>query len=193
MSASTNQTLPLAKVLWPAGEANAARSVVLVVIGSILLTVSAKTQVPFWPVPMTMQTFVVLILGAAYGWRLAGVTVAVYLAQGAAGLPVFAGGGGLAYLAGPTGGYLAGFLAGAMVVGWLAERGYDRRVATALLAFLAAEGVMFGLGLAWLSGLIGAEKAVMAGLYPFVPGEALKVGLAVALMPLVWRKVGRSG
>jgi biotin transport system substrate-specific component len=76
-----------------------------------------------------------------------------------------------------------------MVVGWLAERGFDRQVATALVAFVIGEIVMFGLGLAWLSTIVGA-KAIELGLLPFLPGEALKVGLAVALMPLVWRKVG---
>jgi biotin transport system substrate-specific component len=100
---------------------------VLAVIGSILLTISAKIQVPFWPVPMTMQTLVVLVLGVAYGWRLAGATVLLYLAQGALSLPVFAGGGGLAYMSGPTGGYLVGFLLAAVAVGWLAERGWLAR------------------------------------------------------------------
>ena len=86
----------LAEALWsPEAGSNTVRAVVLAVIGSILLTISAKIQVPFWPVPMTMQTFVVLVLGVAYGWRLAGATVLLYLAQGALGLPVFAGGGGL--------------------------------------------------------------------------------------------------
>ena len=101
----------LVDVLWSPGTgSNPARAIVLALIGSILLIISAKIQVPFWPVPMTMQTFVVLVLGIAYGWRLAGATVLLYLAQGAVGLPVFAAGGGLTYLAGPTGGYLIGFL-----------------------------------------------------------------------------------
>jgi biotin transport system substrate-specific component len=114
----------LADALWsPAAGSTTVRAIVLAVIGSILLTISAKIQVPFWPVPMTIQTFVVLVLGVAYGWRLAGATVLLYLAQGALGLPVFAAGGGLAYMAGPTGGYLVGFLLAALVVGWLAERG----------------------------------------------------------------------
>ena len=104
------------------------RGIVLAVIGSILLTISAKIQVPFWPVPMTMQTFVVLVLGVAYGWRLAGATVLLYLAQGALSLPVFAAGGGLAYMSGPTGGYLVGFLLAAVAVGWLAERSWARSV-----------------------------------------------------------------
>ena len=112
----------LISTLWPAGEKTGAlRLVLLAVVGSILLTISAKVQVPFWPVPMTMQTFVVLAIGMAYGPALGMATVALYLAQGAFGLPVFAGtpekGIGLAYMAGPTGGYLAGFVAAALLTG----------------------------------------------------------------------------
>jgi biotin transport system substrate-specific component len=103
------------------------QQVLLAIAGSLLLWVSAKVQVPFWPVPMTMQTFVVLGLGAAFGWRLGMATVALYLLEGAMGLPVFAGtpekGIGLAYMAGPTGGYLAGFVVAAGITGWLAEKG----------------------------------------------------------------------
>ena len=122
-----------------------ARSVAAVVLGSLLLTLSAQLQVPFFPVPMTLQVLVVLLVGVAAGPRLAGVTLAVYLAQGAAGLPVFAGtpekGLGLAYMAGPTGGYLLGFLVAAVLVGWMAERGWDRgplRLAVTGLAGIAA-------------------------------------------------------
>src|SRR5690606_16484525 len=119
----------LAESLWPAQAAPAwLRNMLLAVGGSLLLTLSAKINVPFYPVPMTMQTFAVLLIGAAFGWRLGTATVLLYLAQGAAGLPVFAGtpekGIGLLYLMGPTGGYLVGFAVAAAVVGWLAERGW---------------------------------------------------------------------
>lgn len=188
MTDGTRQTT-IAQTLWPVSgtQQQIARAVALVLLGSLLMTLSARVQVPFWPVPMTMQTFAALVIGAAYGSRLAGISIATYLAQGALGLPVFAGGAGLAYLAGPTGGYLIGFLAAAIVVGWFAERGYDRRVATAALMFLVGDAVIFALGLAWLSTLIGIDKAIGAGLVPFLPGEALKIALAIALMPLVWR------
>ena len=113
---------PLANVLINQ-ENTLARNVALAVAGSIALWVSAKVQIPFLPVPMTLQTLVVLIIGMAYGWRLGAATVALYLAQGAVGLPVFAGtpekGIGLAYMIGPTGGYLVGFLLAAMAVGCL--------------------------------------------------------------------------
>ena len=183
----------LADALWsPAAGSPAVRAIVLAVIGSILLTLSAKIQVPFWPVPMTMQTFVVLVLGVAYGWRLAGATVLLYLAQGALGLPVFAAGGGPAYMAGPTGGYLVGFLLAAVAVGWLAERGWARSAASTLAALLIGTAIIFACGIAWLSTLIGLPKAINAGLVPFLLSEAVKIALATALVPFAWRLLQRS-
>lgn len=183
----------LADVLWsPAAGSTAVRAIVLAVIGSLLLTISAKIQVPFWPVPMTMQTFVVLVLGVAYGWRLAGATVLLYLAEGALGLPVFAGGGGLAYMAGPTGGYLAGFLLAAIAVGWLAERGWARSAASTLAAMLIGTAIIFACGVAWLATLLGLPQAISAGLVPFLLSEAVKIALATALVPSAWRLLRRS-
>jgi biotin transport system substrate-specific component len=183
----------LADALWsPAAGSNTVRGIVLAVIGSILLTISAKIQVPFWPVPMTMQTLVVLVLGVAYGWRLAGATVLLYLAQGALSLPVFAGGGGLAYMSGPTGGYLVGFLLAAVAVGWLAERGWARSVASTLVAMLIGTVIVFACGIAWLGTLIGLPQAINAGLIPFLLSEAVKVALGTALVPFAWRLLQRS-
>jgi biotin transport system substrate-specific component len=183
----------LADAVWsPMAGSLAVRATALALIGTALLTVSAKIQVPFWPVPMTMQTFVVLVLGMAYGWRLAGATVLLYLAQGAIGLPVFAGGGGIAYMAGPTGGYLAGFLLAAVAVGWLAEHGWDRSVPRTLAAMLIGTGIIFACGLAWLSTLIGLPQAISAGLVPFLLGEAVKVALATAILPFAWRLLQRA-
>ncbi len=177
----------LATRLWPqAGESFLAKTV-LVLAGSLLLIASAKVQVPFWPVPMTMQTFVVLGIGAAYGARLAGLTVLTYLAQGAIGLPVFAAGGGLAMLAGPTAGYLLGFLVAAVLVGALADRGWCRTRGSTALAFLAGTAVMFTMGVGWLAVLFGFETAITAGLLPFVTSEAVKIALAVAVFPLAWK------
>jgi biotin transport system substrate-specific component len=183
----------LAEALWsPAAGSPALRAIALAVIGSILLTLSAKIQVPFWPVPMTMQTFVVLVLGVAYGWRLAGATVLLYLAQGALGLPVFAGGGGPAYMAGPTGGYLVGFLLAAVAVGWLAERGWARSWTSTLAAMLIGTAIIFACGIGWLSTLIGLPKAIDVGLKPFLLSEAVKIALATALVPFTWRLLQRS-
>jgi biotin transport system substrate-specific component len=121
--------MTLVETTWPTATP-AARNAFLAVAGTILLAISAKVHIPFWPVPLTMQTFVVLVLGMAFGWKLGAATMLLYLAQGAIGLPVFSGtperGIGLAYMAGPTGGYLAGFVVGAALCGWLAGKGWDR-------------------------------------------------------------------
>ena len=163
--------------------------------GICLLTVSAKTQVPAWPVPMTMQTYVVLVIGMACGTRLAVATVLAYLALGGLGLPVFAGtpekGTGLAYMAGPTGGYLLGFVAAAWLCGVLAARGWDRGLARSLAAMTLAHVVILGFGVAWLAALIGWERAVTLGLTPFIAATILKTLLAGWTLPLACRLVGR--
>jgi biotin transport system substrate-specific component len=166
------------------------RDIVLALVGSLLLTLSAKVQVPMWPVPMTMQTYAVTVIGMAFGWRLAGATVGLYLLQGAVGLPVFASGAGLAYMAGPTGGYLAGFLLAAILCGWLAERGWDRTVAGTLAAMTAGTALILTLGWAYLSTLVGAEAALANGVMPFIAGSVVKVALGAATMPLAWRLLG---
>ena len=142
MNAVTQLNPPLLDAIWrPKGGTSLLRNILLALLGTVLLTASAKIQVPFYPVPMSMQTFVVLALGMAYGWRLGGATMLLYLAEGAAGLPVFAGtpekGIGLAYIMGPTGGYLVGFVFAAVLVGWLAERGRDRNPVTTAIAVVA--------------------------------------------------------
>lgn len=189
---------PLMSVLWPAGNDRAAavaRNLVLAVLGTLLLWASAKVQVPFWPVPMTMQTYVVLVLAAAYGWRLAGATVLLYLAEGAVGLPVFAGtpdrGLGLAYMAGPTAGYLAGFVVAAVTIGWLAQRGWDRSPVRMIAAMTLGHAIILALGWAWLARLIGPEAAYGAGVAPFWAATLLKTALAGATLPVAWRLMRR--
>ncbi|WP_374651906.1 biotin transporter BioY [Dongia sp.] len=183
--------MTLAESLWTGLAVGRLHKIVVVLTATLVLAISAKIQVPFWPVPMTMQTFVVLMIGAAFGARLAAVTLLTYLAEGALGLPVFATGTGLAYMAGPTAGYLAGFLVAATLVGWFADRGHGRSVVTTLVAFLAGEAVILMFGTGWLSLLIGFEKALDAGLLPFLPGEGVKVALACALLPVLWRLARR--
>ncbi len=180
-----------------AGETSLLQKAAVVFAGSLLLWASAKVQIPFYPVPLTMQTFAVLAIGAALGWRLGLATVLLYLAEGAAGLPVFAGtpekGIGLAYMMGPTGGYLLGYLPAAALCGWLAERGWDRSVALTALAMLAGTVMIYLPGLLWLGVVVGWDKPVLAwGLTPFLLGDLLKLGLASAALPLVWRLVGRN-
>ena len=189
----------LAGAIWPAGKANALlRSMVLAVAGTALLTLAAKIQVPFYPVPMTLQTFVVLALGMAYGWRLGAATLLLYLAEGALGLPVFAGtpekGIGLAYMLGGTGGYLIGFVLAAAICGWLAERGWDRNVAWTALAMLIGNAIIYVPGLLWLGGLFGWDKPILEwGLTPFLLGDLTKLALAAAVLPLAWKWLGRPG
>jgi biotin transport system substrate-specific component len=194
MNVAQPARLTLAGALWPAtGIAPALRWAVLMVFGTAILWLSAKVHVPFWPVPMTMQTFAVLVIGAAYGWRLGSATMLLYLAEGAVGLPVFSGtperGIGLAYMAGPTGGYLLGFVAAAAVVGWLAERGWDRGLLRGFAAMTLGHAVIFLFGVTWLSTLMGFDGAWAAGVAPFYLATLLKTALATAFMPLAWRSV----
>jgi biotin transport system substrate-specific component len=188
---------PLIDRLWPAAERPLVRQAVLAVLGSLLLWASAKVQVPMWPVPMTMQSFVVLVLGMAYGSRLAAATVGLYLLEGALGLPVFAGtperGIGIAYMMGPTGGFLFGFLLVATLMGWLAERGWDRTLVGTVAALAIGTVLLFVPGVAWLAALIGWSKAVAAGLTPFLAGSVVKLALAAALLPLAQRALAARG
>ncbi len=156
------------------------RDAALVMVGSLLLAISAKVQVPFWPVPMTMQTCIVLMIGAHAGFRIAGTTVLAYLAEGAMGFPVFSSGAGLAFMVGPTGGYLLGFLASALLVSGAFAKGFGRNLPMALVVLLLGDTVIIGLGFAWLATLIGPEKALAVGVVPFIPAEALKIALAAA-------------
>lgn len=185
----------LAARLWPESRTRILPAAAIALAGSLLLTLSAKLQVPFWPVPMTMQTYVVLCLGAALGWRLGTATVLLYLAEGAVGLPVFAGtpekGLGLAYMMGPTGGYLVGFIAGAALTGWLAERGWDRSIPRMLVAMTIGHVVILAFGWAWLAQLIGPEKAWLAGVVPFYAATVFKTLLAALTLPAAWMVLRR--
>ncbi len=193
----------LATTVWPLALKDGpgqrlARAALLALAGSALIWLSAKIQVPFYPVPMTMQTLVVLGLGMAYGWRLGGATVSLYLALGALGLPVFAGtpekGIGLVYMLGGTGGYLLGFVLAASACGWLAERGWDRNVLGTALAMLVGNALIYIPGLLWLGGLYGWDKPILEwGLLPFVLGDLTKLALAAAVLPIAWKLVGRRG
>ncbi len=182
----------LADALWPrTTEKSWPRSIILAIAGSLILTLSAKIQIPFWPVPMTMQTFAVLVIAMVYGPRLGVATVLLYLAEGAVGLPVFAGtpdkGIGLAYMTGPTGGYLVGFVAASAFLGYLNTRGWDRSFFATIVAMTMGTAIIFLLGYTWLATLIGAEKAWIFGVQPFLLGAVLKIGLAAAVLPTLWR------
>lgn len=196
MNSTSTMILTLADRFWPRTN-RALRNALLALAGTIALWISAKLQVPFYPVPMTMQTFVVLVIGMAFGWRLGVGTVILYLAEGLAGLPVFAGtperGLGLAYMLGPTGGYLVGFVAAAALTGWLAQRGWDRGVATTLLATALGTFVIYAFGVAWLGIVIGWDKPLLeVGVLPFLPADLFKMVLAAAVLPLAWRVLNKG-
>lgn len=152
-----------------------------VVIGSLLMALSARLSAPMWPVPVTMQTLTLCLIGAYAGWRAAGLTLFAYLLQGFIGLPVFANGGGPAYFAGPTGGYLLSYPFAAALVGWCAEKGMLQNWMKAAGVFLSAHALIFAGGVAWLAALTGVEAAIAGGFAPFIPGMILKVAFAVAL------------
>jgi biotin transport system substrate-specific component len=179
--------------MWPARGLPALRWALLMAIGSLFLAICAQLQVPLQPVPITMQTFGVLLLGMAYGSRLGAATVALYLAEGAFGLPVFAEfKGGLPVLMGPTGGYLFGFVIAAWLVGALAERGWDRSIHRTALAMLFGNIVLYIPGLIWLAGFVGgAKEAIQFGLAPFWIGDILKLALAAVLLPSAWKLIRR--
>ena len=172
----------------------------LVALGVAALILAAKVRVPMWPVPITMQTFAVLTIGAAYGMRLGFGTVLAYLVIGALGFNVFTSSSaenyGLAYMVGPTGGYLVGFAVAAGVMGWLASRGWDRGVFRMAGALLIGNAIIYGFGLPWMAHLFLAEKGaawvMQWGMTNFLLGDALKLCLAALLVPAVWRFVGNA-
>jgi len=191
MSELTLKSNTLAQTAW-ATDRTLIRSITLAVLGSIALWISAKISIPFWPVPLTMQTLVVLMIGMAFGSRLGVATVFLYLAEGAVGLPVFSGtpekGIGVAYMMGTTGGYLLGFVLAVGTVGYFAERGWDRNPRTTAAAMLIGNIVIYIPGLLWLGSVVGWDKPVFAwGLTPFLAGDALKLVLAAVLMPGLWK------
>lgn len=174
-------------------DALAARGLVqrlaIVLIGSWVIALSARINVPMYPVPMSMQTFAVLLIAATSGRNLAGQTLLAYLAQGAAGLPVFASGAGVAYFAGPTGGYLIGFLAAALLVGALADRGWNRSWIALTASVLLGHAVIFTFGVAWLSTIMGdLVAAIGAGFTPFIAGMIVKTALVTACVTAARRK-----
>lgn len=165
----------------------------LIVAGSLLVAVAAQIEVPMWPVPVTVQTLAVLLVGGLLGSRLGVLSLLTYLFAGAIGLPVFAGGGGsLAYFAGPTTGYLIGFVFAAFVVGWFCERGWDRKVPTAVFVMLLGTAVIYLCGLPWLAQFTGLEKVLQLGFFPFIPGDILKAIIVAVALPIGWKLLARK-
>ena len=180
MSAYAQSRPTIVEMLWPVSGRDTAlwRALAVIVLGNLLMIASAKVQIPMYPVPMTMQTFAATIIGLTAGWRLGGAAMLAYLAEGAFGLPVFASGAGLAYLAGRTGGYLLGFLAAAVIAGLAVQ--YLGLVGV-VLGTIASTLVIFGFGVTWLATLIGWDAAIASGFMPFILGAVLKIGLAIGV------------
>ena len=165
------------------------KKLVLLFAGVAVLAISAHIKVPFYPVPITMQTLVVMLIGFTYGIRLGSSTVLVYLALGAIGAPVFAGGAGLTYMSGPTGGYLFGFLVAVYLIGYFTEQGYGRTFISTLFLALLGTIVFYLFGVAWLTTILGFEKAIKFGLLPFLYGDILKLFLLAFSIPATWKLV----
>ncbi len=194
---STLTARPVLADLFGASEGTQLRikQLVLVLAGVAAITIAAKIRIPMWPVPMTMGTFAILTIGAAYGPRLGLTTILAYLAVGALGFNVFAGSSaennGLAYMMGGTGGYLVGYALAALALGAFARAGWDRSFGKMAAALLAGNAIIYVPGLIWLGVLYGWDKPILEwGLTPFLLGDALKLALAAMLIPAVWKMVG---
>ncbi len=183
----TMNTSLLSDRLWP--STGLARNAALALAGSLLVAAAAQVNVPMLPVPMTLQTLAVLVIGAAYGARLGAATLALYALEGAIGLPVFAGFKSGVMLA--SFGYVLGFIAAAYVVGRLAEAGWDRSAPRMFAAMLTGAAVIYVPGLLWLSAWIGADSAIQLGLMPFIPGDIVKAAVAALGFPAAWALIGR--
>ena len=160
----------------------------LVVLSSAFVALMAQIQIPLWPVPLTLQTLGVLFSGAVLGSRRGTLSMLLYVAEGLVGLPVFAGGAsGVTQLLSPTGGYLVGFVVAGGVVGWLAERGWDRRLIWTALAMIIGNLVIYALGVTWLAIYLGdLQRALVSGALIFVPGDLIKIAVAALALPGGW-------
>lgn len=188
------KTQTLSDAIFPA--TTLFRDVVLITAFSLITALAAQVAIPlpFTPVPITGQTFAVLLGGALLGAKRGALSMLLYLSEGAIGLPVFAGGSsGFAKLAGPTGGYLIGFVVAAFLVGALAERGWDRRFWSAVAAMLIGEGAIYLFGLSWLARFVPSGKVFTLGMLPFLPGDLIKILLAATALPSAWAILRRLG
>ena len=168
------------------------RDVILILSFSIVTAVCAKLKVEVGAVPITMQTFAVLLAGALLGSKRGALSQLTYLLMGLTGVPWFARGGGISYILSPTFGYLLGFVLAALSVGWLCERGFDRQVKTAILAMFVGNVLLYIPGLLWLAKFVGLGKVLSVGLYPFLFGDLLKILLAGLALPIGWKFIKRS-
>jgi biotin transporter BioY len=163
------------------------KDILLVLSFTLLTAISAKLKIEIGTVPITGQTFAVLLSGALLGSRRGALSQIFYLLGGLAGIPWFARGGGIAYLMSPTFGYIIGFVLAAFVIGFLCERGFDRKIGTTILAMLVGNVLIYFPGLLWLARFVGFEKVLLIGFYPFIVGDIIKLFLASLILPLSWK------
>ena len=193
MASRALSTTLIQRILPARRERSALQATLQVVVGVAFLAALAQVRLQLGPVPFTGQTLGVLLLGTAYGLGLGTLTTVAYVALGTLGLPLFTGWqGGLAHLMGPTGGYLIGFVLASALLGWLAEWGWDRSYRRTIAAMLLAELVIYLPGLLWLQIVLGTTltQTLALGLVPFLIGDAIKMLLAVGLLPSAWRALG---
>ena len=189
----------LSEVILPrdSRQAKLVKQIALVLVGVMLLVLSAKIKIPMIPVPMTMGTFAVLSIGAVYGPRLGLVTIIGYMIVGALGFDVFASSSseqfGVSYMMGSTGGYLVGYVLAILVLGWIARQGWDRSVLKMAAAMVLGNVIIYVPGLLWLATLYGWDQPILTwGLTPFLMGDLVKLGLAALLLPGAWRLVDKA-
>ena len=192
MAGTASHSKVLVDTVWSAD--GLARELTLVIGGSLAIAAAAQLRVPlpFTPVPVTAQTFAVLLIGMLFGAKRGAATVLTYLSIGIMGLPVFAAAPpGPGALLSPTAGYLAGYVAAAWVTGTLSERGWDRRPWSTALAMTIGSCLILAFGALWLSRFVGWDRALQTGFLPFIPGDLLKIAMATALLPSGWKLIGR--
>lgn len=190
------RALPLAMALMPQEKPlRIVGQIGLVIVGSLLIALSSKIKVPMWPVEMSLQTLAIFAIAAGFGLRLGLATILLYMAEGAAGFPVFQGtpekGIGVLYMAGPTGGYLVGFVIMTIIAGWAADRGYAKAPLKLFGAMLVGEVILLVLGALWLGYLFGVDKAFAYGIGPFIVSDLIKAALAASLVSALSGLVGK--
>ena len=177
----------------------------LIASGAALTSVAAQVAIPLWPVPLSLQTFAVLLVGASLGPLRGALSMSLYLVLGVAGLPVFADGKSGSLLTSTSGGFVVGFIAAAALAGWLAQRKWDHRVIGTAVTFIVGAAVMYAFGLPWLYSVLSTfdaatmqsyfgttdvmDATLAGGLYPFIVGDLVKAGVAAGLFPLLWKAI----